>query len=763
MIKHITLFILSLAFATFSFADSLIKINVSNPSETKQLFTNHDLTIHFFDDNMVIASVKQLPNIDYYILDMDAWARDNNYFVAYFDENTANDYANEMARIATVKYTGSNFLFLEVDVENVKKLYPAIHGGLICINNTVASLPGNAIYGGKQFRNDPFVEELIGYVDEARLLSNIQHCEDFGTRDAYEPESVQAQNWIKGLFESYGLQTELMDFSMPGGSASDNVIATLPGTVYPDQYVVLGAHYDSYSYSNMAPGSDDNATGTCGIIEVARILSQYEFKRTIVFCTWSGEEYGLYGSAAYASQAADQGMDILGYFNIDMSGYLAPGSEIHTDIIAPSSAEELVDFYQNVTAIYLPDLETGPGALSGGSSDHASFNNNGYMGIFPFEDGQDYSPYIHTPDDVIGTSVNNMEQVKIFTQATLASVVTMANMLSGPSNLVAIPGDAVVELGWDELVEAESYNIYKNNELLINTNDRTYIDYNVENGTSYTYYITALYEGSGDESIPSNIVTIIPMPPIAFPFYDDFESGAAYWSMEGSWGTSDEQSYSPTHSLTDSPGGDYGNNLNYSTILQSVSLEGATGASLNFYTKYFLESGYDYAYLEISTNGLNWTELDEFNGNQSSWTQESYDLSMYLGEPYVIIRFRLETDVYVTEDGIYIDDLEIVVTGVGYNDLTKSGLLLNVYPNPFTEVTKLDITLNEDTETSVEVFDQNGKLINSIFNDVLLQGKHQFTWDGRSSNGKSVTNGIYYIQVSTLNSIQSHKVILIDR
>jgi len=240
MIKHITLFILSLAFATFSFADSLIKINVSNPSETKQLFTNHDLTIHFFDDNMVIASVKQLPNIDYYILDMDAWARDNNYFVAYFDENTANDYANEMARIATVKYTGSNFLFLEVDVENVKKLYPAIHGGLICINNTVASLPGNAIYGGKQFRNDPFVEELIGYVDEARLLSNIQHCEDFGTRDAYEPESVQAQNWIKGLFESYGLQTELMDFSMPGGSAIHIHIRTW----LPARMIMLQVHVE---------------------------------------------------------------------------------------------------------------------------------------------------------------------------------------------------------------------------------------------------------------------------------------------------------------------------------------------------------------------------------------------------------------------------------------------------------------------------------------------------------------------------------------
>jgi len=53
----------------------------------------------------------------------------------------------------------------------------------------------------------------------------------------------------------------LFDFTMPSGPASDNVIATKVGTLYPEEYVIIGGHYDSYSYSGNAPGADDDATG----------------------------------------------------------------------------------------------------------------------------------------------------------------------------------------------------------------------------------------------------------------------------------------------------------------------------------------------------------------------------------------------------------------------------------------------------------------------------------------------------------------------
>ena len=95
---------------------------------------------------------------------------------------------------------------------------------------------------------------------------------------------------------------------------------------------------------NPAPGADDNASGSCGVMEAARILSQYNFSRSIIFCAFSGEEYGLYGSSAFASRAESEGLNIVGYFNLDMIGYRNPGDNLHTDVIAPSSAQDLVGF-----------------------------------------------------------------------------------------------------------------------------------------------------------------------------------------------------------------------------------------------------------------------------------------------------------------------------------------------------------------------------------------------------------------------------------
>lgn len=278
----------------------------------------------------------------------------------------------------------------------------------------------------------PMVYDLISEVDTGEFMPTILHLSSYTTRLCTSPQAIEAQNWLKEQFENLGLDTYLQDFPYWGGS-SDNVIATLPGKVTPEEIVVVGAHYDSYSFSGVAPGADDNASGTSGVLEVARILSQYEFERTIIFCAFSAEEMGLIGSEYYASNAASTGMDILGYFNFDMIGYLHPGDDIHTDMIAPSSAAELENFYREVAAIYLPDFEVAEAEPIGGDSDHTSFNNNGYMGIFPFEDTPNYSPYIHTSQDKIGPSVNSPEMAKTFIQATLASMATLA-----------IPYDSVV-------------------------------------------------------------------------------------------------------------------------------------------------------------------------------------------------------------------------------------------------------------------------------------------------------------------------------
>jgi hypothetical protein len=275
----------------------------------------------------------------------------------------------------------------------------------------------------------PVIFNMIGMVDTTIVLANIQHLQDYGTRNCKKTQAIQAQNWIKGHFENYGLSVEIQDFPF-GSSCSDNVLGTLTGQVYPNEYVIIGGHYDSYTGGAQEPGADDNASGTAGVMETARILSQFEFERSIVFCAFSAEEYGMIGSEAYASRAQQEGMDILGYFNLDMIGYNEPGEDIHTDMIAPASAEELSDFYKAISAIYIPDFLIFDAIHIPGGSDHMSFNNHGYMGIFPCEEDQTYSPFIHTSNDLIGTSVNSPLKAQKFIQAALASVVSLARPYS---------------------------------------------------------------------------------------------------------------------------------------------------------------------------------------------------------------------------------------------------------------------------------------------------------------------------------------------
>ena len=667
--KKITIYFL-LFFLTFQlFAGNLVMIHTSDFQETSSLFRNPEVKVHFYNDDFVIATLNSDPRQDFVILDRQPWQNDVSYYIVYIDKSTDKDaWISKTQSIADILFDGDHFLIVRTDESLFGQLTPAKNDGMVRIFEREAQLPlMQSLPVPAKSEPDTFVLYLLNQINGDLITNRVEHLEDYGTRNAYAPESIEAQLWIEEKFLEWGLEVEVMSFTMPGGPASDNVIATHTGTKYPNEYVIVGGHYDSYAGSGLAPGADDNASGTSGVMEIARILSQYEFDRTIIFCAFSGEEYGLYGSAAYASRSAQEGMDILGYFNMDMIGYLAPGSlGMKTSLIYPQSAQELADFYTHVTSIYLPTFQVETATLIGGDSDHTSFNNNGYMGIFPFEDINNYSPYIHTTNDLVGPSYNNELLAVTLTKAALASLVTMANMLNPPRNLVAIPGDGKVSLHWDMMEDIDNYKIYRDGNFISDAFSSNYTDHDVVNGTQYEYYATAIYSESGEESDPSNRVYATPMPPIEFPLLIDFENGSPYWDLDEKWGLTTAHSYSPSHSLSESPSGQYENDRQDYATLSPLNLMGYTDATLSFHTRFDIENNWDFMYLEISTNGVNWTTLDTFTGTQTSWTQKTYSLSNYINQPYVVIRFHFYSDYTVTRDGMYIDDFQITAEG-GYD------------------------------------------------------------------------------------------------
>jgi Zn-dependent M28 family amino/carboxypeptidase len=119
-----------------------------------------------------------------------------------------------------------------------------------------------------------------------------------------------------------------------------NVVGELTGTKTPEKIYVIGGHYDHLEGDR--PGGDDNASGTAGVLEAARVLSQFQFESTIRFIGFNAEEDGLAGSRDYVeSQVIPAGETIVGMINLDM--ILRPGSDVDPNTIIDAEVEAKAD------------------------------------------------------------------------------------------------------------------------------------------------------------------------------------------------------------------------------------------------------------------------------------------------------------------------------------------------------------------------------------------------------------------------------------
>jgi hypothetical protein len=128
------------------------------------------------------------------------------------------------------------------------------------------------------------------------------------------------QDLCASRFAEYGLEVERHDYG-----TGVNVIGVKPGQ--RADRVMLGAHYDSTD--NGCVGADDNASGTAGVIEAARVLSTGSYDDTLVFACWDEEERGLIGSSAFAAREQAASVPYKVVYNLEMIGYTdqEPGSQ----------------------------------------------------------------------------------------------------------------------------------------------------------------------------------------------------------------------------------------------------------------------------------------------------------------------------------------------------------------------------------------------------------------------------------------------------
>jgi hypothetical protein len=172
----------------------------------------------------------------------------------------------------------------------------------------------------------------------------------------------------------------------------DNVVGVVRGTdpVLREQYIVVGAHFDHLGWGDdnslytgaerkIHPGADDNASGTAGLIELARMVAAAPLPRSVVFCAFNAEEQGLLGSAAYVRSPLVALERTVAMINLDMIGRLQ-GKRLTVQGIGSSPLwKPLVDSL--ATAAGLEPAYTEDGI---GPSDHTSFYLRGIPVLFFF-------------------------------------------------------------------------------------------------------------------------------------------------------------------------------------------------------------------------------------------------------------------------------------------------------------------------------------------------------------------------------------------
>ena len=317
---------------------------------------------------------------------------------------------------------------------------------------------------------DPVITRIVSEISSDRVGANMRKLASFETRGNFTDPSQQnrgigaARRWIYDEFRSYSPKLEVsfdpFQVKAKGRIFRDvevvNVVAVLPGTTQPEKRIIISGHYDSLnivrkagsaagavddmmdnekSADAPAPGVTDDASGTAVVMEAARVLSQYQFEKTIVFVTFAAEEIGLVGSTLYADRAKQRGEQIEAVLNNDIVGSettnmgRTENSYVHVFSEEPmDSGPRAVARYVRETAMrYVPGFRVEPvfraDRFSRGG-DHTAFTLDGFSAV-RFTTPAENLPAQHSANDTFDkaspTYTSQVARVNAAVAANLAS------------------------------------------------------------------------------------------------------------------------------------------------------------------------------------------------------------------------------------------------------------------------------------------------------------------------------------------------------
>ncbi len=244
---------------------------------------------------------------------------------------------------------------------------------------------------------------------------------DIGERHVRRPQALaRAADYIEREFAAHGLRPESQEY-VASAVKVRNIEAERRGPA--DGILLIGAHYDSVAG---CPGANDNGSGVAALLELSRLLTQDDAKRTIRFVAFVNEEPPFFmsdamGSVVYARRCRERGENIVGMFSLETIGYYSdergsqqyPGSKLfHT--LYPETGN-FIGFVANIasrtlmrnagrefrrTTQFPSEGAAAPADIPGvGWSDHWSFWQQGYPAVMLTDTAPYRYPHYHQPTD----------------------------------------------------------------------------------------------------------------------------------------------------------------------------------------------------------------------------------------------------------------------------------------------------------------------------------------------------------------------------
>jgi len=593
----------------------------------------------------------------------------------------------------------------------------------------------------------------------------------------------KAAEYIYGKFQSFGLQTryQIHNPNTMNYPLITNVIAKKTGWKYPNQKIVIGAHYDNMRggalLTDTIPGADDNASGVAAVIEAARLLASYNLKFTVEFVVFDEEEIGLIGSRAYADSCRAASDTIIGVLNMDMIAWDGNNDGV-VRIMTHQFCDILADMLINTYQRYNINLSAVKSFNSGGS-DHVAFWERGYFAITSIEPVGDFNPYYHSLGDLIGFFNSNYFLKN--SKANLAALMSIGDELFYliSHNPVQSSFDTTQRITYSDIFFGVPFAsgagaprlYYKTgngpfhwvNASHINGSGFEFTIPGQPTGTQISYYIaaqdsTGIYLATSPPG-GSGVNPPGTTPPPQLYVYHVL-SHIAFTSNNQKPISDNQYTRDTIHIPENGIVQDLKLNLNLNhtndgdiliTLLKGSSIANLSQFNGNNGQNYTNTTFHDTASFSITQGTPPFTgyfrpqaTFSTFNGTQmqGDWILRIYD--MRTGNTGTLLNWSLDIK-YSKPVSV---KKEETITADKF-------MLYQNYPNPFNPSTVIRYSISENSNVLLKIYDVLGKEVTTLINEGQSAGTYSVSW-----NAVSMPAGVYFYRLNANEYTETKRMIL---